>query len=201
MKNLLFSLLITFPWALFSQAFSLDSNIIEFNLGISTTNFSQIETDVGGTRETSSLVYGLPVFGITGEKLLNKDFGIGFECTYTEALWEMNGAFTNDRFSILYRRIRILPTFNFHFIGNEMTRKNNDLFLSLGIGYRYANLEITDKNGNPWIGSVFFESLFEFPVSSKLSLGYRYNFNNGMTLKTEMSMGGPVLRFGLGYSF
>jgi opacity protein-like surface antigen len=141
--------------------------------------------------DESETVTGLLPVGLRGEFMLTDKFGIGLEITYASGKRVYDYSLGTDMYMDTWEhnKLRILPTFNFHFLDSDMI----DLYGALGVGMKNVNYswESTDIDG--------FDGL-ELPtgkISSKLAIGMRVFFTDNIGANLAFGLGGPLVNGGL----
>ncbi len=171
-------------------------NIFEINLAASRANIRQANYFFTGNGN-GNYMEGPTGIGLNYERKISSTVGLGFETTYQETTWNYA---PNQSPIAKYNRLRIMMLMHLHLLSNTGSI-NNDVYMTLGGGYKVADFILYDKEGYESYFSPLLEPFFEFPVAVKLALGYRHIFNNNITMKGEISAGGPILVGGIGYKF
>ena len=194
-KNSLFTGLLTL--ALFAcsslshaQTYSLGTTIIDVFAG--GPNVSKVF--VGGAaslNEGTETLTGILPIGLRAEYMVTDKFGIGLEVSYASGKRVYDYSQIDTAYTITgeHNKLRVLPTFNFHFLDNETV----DLYLALGVGMKDVNYIWSSTNNND------IDDL-EFPtgkISSKLALGTRIFFTDNIGANFAFGIGGPLINGGL----
>jgi hypothetical protein len=149
---------------------------------------------VGGAasiNDGSETLTGILPVGLRAEYLVTDNFGIGLEVTYASGKRVYNYDDNGTSYTITgeHNKMRVLPTFNFHFLDSETV----DFYASLGVGLKDVNYTWTSTNTND------IDDL-DFPtgkISSKFALGTRIFFTDNFGVNFAFGIGGPLVNGGL----
>jgi len=174
-----------------AQTFSQGDIIIDVLAG--GPNFSK--TFVGGDLDLvegeSEEVSGMLPVGLRGEFMVTDKFGIGLEFTYASGKREFNYSDGTDNYTDTWKhnKLRVLPTFNMHFLDSDMA----DLYISLGAGIKNVNYtwESTD------VDALDALDIPTGKISGKLAIGTRIFFSDNIGINLAFGIGGPLVNGGL----
>ena len=131
---------------------------------------------------------------LRGEFLLSNRIGVGIDMNYRRFIF--TGEYTDgtEIYSDRYKnvRIRLMARMNIHFLRSE----NIDFYSGIGIGYNIVSIDFstTNPSSNP--------DFTYKPMAFRLSLGFRYFFDDNWGVGTEIGIGGGSLaNIGICYKF
>ena len=194
-KNTLLSGLLTFALLACTslaqaQTYSIGTTVIDVFAG--GPNVSKVF--VGGAasiNEGSETLTGILPIGLRAEYMVTEKFGIGLELSYASGKRIYDYTQNDTAFTITgeHSKMRVLPTFNFHFLDNETV----DLYVALGVGLKDVSYVWSSTNNND------IDDL-DFPtgkISSKLAIGTRIFFTDNIGANFAFGIGGPLVNGGL----
>ncbi|MCO4818179.1 MAG: outer membrane beta-barrel protein [Bacteroidetes bacterium] len=194
-KNTLLSGLLTFALLACTslaqaQTYSIGTTVIDVFAG--GPNVSKVF--VGGAasiNEGSETLTGVLPIGLRAEYMVTEKFGIGLELSYASGKRIYDYTQNDTAFTITgeHSKMRVLPTFNFHFLDNETV----DLYVALGVGLKDVSYVWSSTNNND------IDDL-DFPtgkISSKLAIGTRIFFTDNIGANFAFGIGGPLVNGGL----
>ena len=175
-----------------AQTYSLGTTVVDVIAG--GPNVSK--AFVGGAasiNEGNETLTGIMPIGLRGEYLVTDKFGIGLEFTYASGKREYTYTDNGNEYVITgeHNKLRVLPTFNFHFLDNETV----DLYLALGAGLKNVNYKWSSTNDAD-------EDDLDLPtgkISSKLAIGTRIFFSENIGANFAFGIGGPLINGGISF--
>ncbi len=194
-KNTLLSGLLTFALLACTslaqaQTYSIGTTVIDVFAG--GPNMSKLF--VGGaasTNEGNETLTGVLPIGLRAEYMVTEKFGIGLELSYASGKRVYDYTQNDTAFTITgeHSKMRVLPTFNFHFLDNETV----DLYVALGVGLKDVSYVWSSTN------NIDTDDL-DLPtgkISSKLAIGTRIFFTDNIGANFAFGIGGPLVNGGL----
>ena len=157
-----------------AQTFSQGEIVIDVLAG--GPNVSKVFVGDGSTlfEDGTDKVTGMMPIGARGEYLVSDKFGIGLEFTYASGkrVYDYTEGGENYITTWKHNKLRILPTFNYHFLDNETV----DLYMSFGVGMKSVNYTWESTNENDL-------DAIDIPtgkISSKFAIGTRIFFTENI---------------------
>lgn len=148
-----------------------------------------------GVVQTDFKIGTMGPIGIQGEYLLSDKIGLGLCITYANSSVKYNELVntTTYNYKISVPRVRVLPTFNFHFATSE----NLDPYFIIGIGYSSWKLKYESNDPNFTGGSLS----SSVPVAWRSAVGLRYFFTDNIGAHLEFGIGGALVLGGVSFKF
>ncbi len=176
-----------------AQTYSLGTTVVDVFAGGPNVSKAFVGGSSSLNTDGSETLTGMLPIGVRGEYLVTDKFGIGIEVTYASGKRVYTYEESGSQYSITgeHNKMRVLPTFNFHFLDNE----NVDLYLALGVGLKNVNYKWSSTNAND------IDDL-DFPtgkISSKFAIGTRIFFTENIGANFAFGIGGPLVNGGLSF--
>lgn len=194
-KNNLFTGLITMAFIVCgsfvqAQTYSLGTTVIDVFAGGPNVSKAFVGGATNLNDGTETLTGMMPI-GLRGEYLVTDKFGIGLEVTYASGKRVYTYSENGNAYIVTgeHNKMRVLPTFNFHFLDNEKV----DFYLALGAGLKNVNYTWTSTNPDE-------SDELDLPtgkISSKLGIGTRIFFTDNIGVNFAFGIGGPLINGGL----
>jgi outer membrane protein W len=147
-----------------------------------------------GTTQSGFKIGTMGPIGLQGEYLLSDKIGIGLCFTYANSSVEWTEtATTTYNYKVSVPRIRVLPTFNFHFATSDAL----DPYFILGVGYSSWSLKY-ESNDPTFTGGSISSSV---PVAWRSAIGLRYFFTDNIGARLEFGIGGALVLGGVSFKF